>query len=257
MRVGVLVALVAAVAACVAAPLTPAAGDAQSAQERRAASAEVFGGLGTWVDIYDTALYRAPDATAARLAARGVETVWIETANDRSTVDVVEPSGLGRLVDALHTQGLRVVGWYLPGHDQQARDLRRARAMLRFVTQTGGRFDGVALDIESLREKNVTPPHGADARPPDPAARRGRRDAGRRDHVPAAGLRASPELVARLPVGADRRAGGRVRPDALHRRRLQGLRRDLRVRRALAEAAPRRRRAPDRRCTRRAGSPTG
>ncbi len=156
MRVGVLVALVAAVAACVAAPLTPAAGDAQSARERRALSAEVFGGLGTWVDIYDTALYRAPDATAARLAARGVETVWVETANDRSTVDVVEPSGLGRLVDALHTQGLRVVGWYLPGHDQQARDLRRARAMLRFVTQTGGRFDGVALDIESLREKNVT-----------------------------------------------------------------------------------------------------
>ena len=115
----------------------------------------MFGGLGTWIDIYDTALYRTPNATAARLAARGVQTAWIETANDRSTVDVVERAGLGRLVDALHTQGIEVVAWYLPGHDRQARDLRRARAMLSFVTQTGGRFDGVALDIESLREKNV------------------------------------------------------------------------------------------------------
>lgn len=132
-----------------------AAPERLTAQERRAASAEVFGGLGTWIDIYDTALYRTPNATAARLAARGVRTAWIETANDRSTVDVVEPSGLGRLVDALHTQGIEVVAWYLPGHDKPARDLRRARAMLSFVTQTGGRFDGVALDIESLREKNV------------------------------------------------------------------------------------------------------
>ena len=128
----------------------------QTAQERRAAAAQVFGGLGTWIDIYDTALYRSPNAVAQRLAARGVQTAWTETANDRSAVDVVEPAGLGRLVDALHTQGIEVVAWYLPGHDRQPRDLRRARAMLRFVTQTGGRFDGVALDIESLREKNVS-----------------------------------------------------------------------------------------------------
>ena len=152
-----LLALVAVVvtAACVTSTQSLGAPNRSAAQERRAASAEVFGGLGTWIDIYDTAVYRAPNATAARLAARGVQTAWIETANDRSTVDVVERAGLGRLVDALHTQGIEVVAWYLPGHDRQARDLRRARAMLSFVTQTGGRFDGVALDIESLREKNV------------------------------------------------------------------------------------------------------
>jgi hypothetical protein len=50
---------------------------------------------------------------------------------------------------------MRVVGWYLPGHDQHARDLRRARAMLSFRTPQGGAFDGFALDVESLRNKNV------------------------------------------------------------------------------------------------------
>jgi len=125
-----------------------------AAPERRA-GVEVFQGLGTWIDIYDTALYRTPDAVAGRLAARGVRTAWVETANDRSTVDVVDPVGLGRLVDSLHARGITVVAWYLPGHDRQARDLRRTRAMLSFRTPQGGAFDGVALDIESLREKNV------------------------------------------------------------------------------------------------------
>jgi hypothetical protein len=120
-----------------------------------AADPAVFGGLGTWIDIYDTALYRAPDALATRLATRGVDTVWIETANDRSAVDVVQPVGLGGVLDALHARGIRVVAWYLPGHVSQPLDVRRARAMLSFRSPLGAGFDGVALDIESLREKNV------------------------------------------------------------------------------------------------------
>ena len=79
-----------------------------AAPDRRA-GVEVFQGLATWIDIYDTALYRTPDAAAGRLAARGVRTAWVETANDRSTVDVVDPVGLGRLVDALHARGITVV----------------------------------------------------------------------------------------------------------------------------------------------------
>jgi hypothetical protein len=105
--------------------------------------------------VYDTALYNSPSAIAGRLAARGVRTAWIETANDRSKTDVVQPAGLARLVDALHAQGIAAVAWYLPGHDGTGRDLRRARAMLSFRTPGGGGFDGVALDIESLRTKNV------------------------------------------------------------------------------------------------------
>lgn len=115
----------------------------------------VFSGLATWVDVYDGAVYRAPEATAARIAARGVRTVFAETANDRSTTDVVQPAALGRFVDALHAQGVAVVAWYLPGFVQPALDLRRTRAMLAFRTPAGGAFDAVALDIESLRLKNV------------------------------------------------------------------------------------------------------
>ena len=121
----------------------------------RSAGVEVFQGLGTWVDIYDTALYRSPSTVASRLAARGVATVWIETANDRSKTDVVQPAGVARLVDALHAQGISAVAWYLPGHDRSRKDLRRARAMLSFRTPAGDGFDGVALDIESLRTRNV------------------------------------------------------------------------------------------------------
>jgi hypothetical protein len=117
--------------------------------------AEVFQGLGTWIDVYDTALYNSPSAVAGRLAARGVSTAWIETANDRSKTDVVQPAGLARLVDALHARGISAVAWYLPGHAAGGKDLRRTRAMLSFRTPAGDRFDGVALDIESLHTKNV------------------------------------------------------------------------------------------------------
>ena len=85
-----------------------------------------------------------------------MKTVWVETANDGAKVDVVDPVRLGRLVDALHARGVRVVAWYLPGHVKPALDLRRALAMLSFSTPTGGSFDGVALDIESTKLRNVS-----------------------------------------------------------------------------------------------------
>ena len=147
-----LVLLVAFVLAVSVAGLVSTQGAARPA---KTSDAGVFQGLGTWIDIYDTTLYKAPSAVAARLAARGVRTAWIETANDRSKTDVVQPAGLARLVDALHAQGIAAVAWYLPGHDAGGKDLRRARAMLSFRTPAGDGFDGVALDIESLRTKNV------------------------------------------------------------------------------------------------------
>jgi hypothetical protein len=115
----------------------------------------VFGGLGTWTDIYDGGVYATPEATAARMAARGVETVWAETANYRAGADVVQPAALGRLVDALHARGIRVVAWYLPGHVNHGRDIRRARAMLSFRTPTGQGFDGIALNVEGTALRNV------------------------------------------------------------------------------------------------------
>jgi hypothetical protein len=138
---------VSVVAACAA--------GASSAPAAEQADASVFGGLGTWVDIYDGVLFAAPELTAARIAARDVETVWVETSNDRASADVVRPGPLGRLVDALHARGIRVVAWYLPGHVSPAVDVRRALAMLSFRTPGGQSFDGVSLDIESTRLRNA------------------------------------------------------------------------------------------------------
>jgi hypothetical protein len=126
-----------------------------SAHAAGSADAGVFAGLGTWVDIYDAPAYRSPETTATRIAARGVRTVYVETANDRSTVDVVNPEPLGRFVDALQARGIRVVAWYLPGFLKPSLDVRRTRAMLSFRTPNGAMFDGVALDVESLRLKSA------------------------------------------------------------------------------------------------------
>ena len=140
-------ALAAALVALVLAPL--------GAQASPSADPDVFAGLGTWIDIYDAPAYRSPAATASKIAVRGIRTVYVETANDRSVVDVVNPVALGRFVDELHARGIKAVAWYLPGFVQPAVDLRRTLAMLSFRTPMGGSFDGVALDIESLRLKRA------------------------------------------------------------------------------------------------------
>ncbi len=131
------------------------AAGARAAPATGQADASVFGGLGTWVDIYDGGVYAAPERTAQRIAARGVRTVWVETANYGASADVVNAANVGRLVDALHARGVRVVAWYLPGHVKPALDIRRSLAMLTFRTVTGQAFDGVALDIESTELRNA------------------------------------------------------------------------------------------------------
>jgi hypothetical protein len=128
---------------------------AASAPAAGVGDAAVFGGLGTWTDIYDGRVYAAPEATAARIAARGVRTVWVETANYRASADVVQPSRLSRFVEALHANGVRVVAWYLPGHVNHGLDIRRARAMLSFRTPNSEGFDGIALNIEGTKLRNV------------------------------------------------------------------------------------------------------
>ena len=93
------------------------------AQASPRADPGVFAGLGTWIDIYDAPAYRSPGPTAAKIAARGVRTVYVETANDRSTVDVVNPKALGLFVDAFKARGISVVAWYLPGFVKPALDV--------------------------------------------------------------------------------------------------------------------------------------
>ena len=120
---------------------------------RAAPSVSAYRGLGTWVSIFGTEAYTSPDSVAAAIAARGVKTVYMQTGNYSQADDVVSPFQLGIFVDALHTRGVRVVAWYLPGFRTPAVDLRRALAAIRFETPGGGRFDGFALDIESSAVK--------------------------------------------------------------------------------------------------------
>jgi hypothetical protein len=115
-----------------------------------------YEGLGTWLDIYDHAEWRSPDAAVQAMAADGVKTLFLETGNSSQAVDVVRPRQLGRLVDAAHDAGLRVVAWYLPTLLYPPRDLRRVLAAVRFTTPTGGRFDSFALDIEASTVRTVS-----------------------------------------------------------------------------------------------------
>ncbi len=178
--------------AVLAVSVAVACGGASSAPAAKSADSSVFGGLGTWVDIYDGGVYAAPEATAARIAARGVGTVWVETANYRASTDVVKPAELGRFVEALHARGVKVVAWYLPGHVDPARDTRRSIAMLTFRTPGGQAFDGVSLNIEGTALRDVA----LRSRRAVALARRVRREAG---STPLAVIPFNPRGLERRP----------------------------------------------------------
>jgi hypothetical protein len=92
----------------------------------------------------------------AKMKARGVRTLFLETGNYRQTVDVVRPSGQARFIDAAHARGIKVVAWYLPSFAAPKKDLRRSLAAINFRTPSGGQFDSFALDIEASVVKNVS-----------------------------------------------------------------------------------------------------
>jgi len=121
----------------------PAAG--ASASRQRSA----YAGLGTWLDIYATASWAHPKQEVAAMARDGVQTLYLQTGNYEQRADLVRRRALGRYVDAAHSAGLRVVGWYLPAFTNPVQDTRRALAAIRFRSARGERFDAFALDIEA------------------------------------------------------------------------------------------------------------
>jgi hypothetical protein len=118
-------------------------------------SLAAYRGLGTWVDIYDPTAWTHPVTAVAKMKARGIRTLYLETGNYRQKVDIVRPSIAARFIDAAHARGLKVVAWYLPSFAAPKKDLRRSLAAIRFTTPSGGQFDSFALDIESSIVKNV------------------------------------------------------------------------------------------------------
>ena len=116
------------------------------------ARAAVFSGTGVWIDIWD-ALEKNPASVVATAQQQGVSVIYVETANAKSKVDVVNPVPLKQLVVLAHAAGIRVVPWYLPGFLKPKVDQRRFAAALAI----GGTeaVDGIAVDIEATYVKNA------------------------------------------------------------------------------------------------------
>ena len=119
-----------------------------------AADLRPYRGLATWVDIYDTDVWKDPEGAVDDIAARGVRTVYLETSNHSQRVAILRPKLVGRFVEAAHTYGLAVVAWYLPGFLEPARDVRRSLAAIDFRTPSGQSFNRFALDIEASAVKS-------------------------------------------------------------------------------------------------------
>lgn len=109
----------------------------------------LYGGLGTWIDMYDEEVWDDPEATILGIASRGVRTVYIETSNWHKRSDIYKPQKLGRFIEAAHAAGIYVVAWYVPGFRNLDKDERRIAAALNFTSLNGQTFDSFALDIEA------------------------------------------------------------------------------------------------------------
>src|SRR4029450_5857672 len=74
-------------------------------------SLNAYRGLATWVDMYDRALWRGPEAIVAGMRAHGVRPRFRGTGNWRIDRKVYKPAVVARYVDAAHREGMKVVAW--------------------------------------------------------------------------------------------------------------------------------------------------
>jgi hypothetical protein len=108
-----------------------------------------YAGLGTWADVYDwSRSYTGGNpsvgpADVDRMAALGVQTLYIQASKFDSASDVVDPDLLRPIIQRAHQHAIRVVVWYLPTLTDVDADLRRLLAI------SGLGVEGLAVDIES------------------------------------------------------------------------------------------------------------
>ncbi|MGH2727958.1 MAG: hypothetical protein ACRDKS_13380, partial [Actinomycetota bacterium] len=132
---------------------TPSPKPSVAAQPKpKGPSLAAFKRLGSWIDLYD---YEAiePEAASADMAAKGVKTLYLQTARWNKPApddkNVFQDEALvERWVHAAHTNGMRIVGWYLPAYDNMGRDVSRTAVIATYRTSTGQRFDALAIDVE-------------------------------------------------------------------------------------------------------------
>ena len=139
----------AATVAVAAVPISAPVATTQSVVPPTGPSLEAYRGLGSWVDIYDTKAWKNPSAAVADMAGHGVRTLYIETANSRSSFALKNPPVLATFIREAHARGMLVVAWYLPDMTHTSIDYARIVQAVGFQTSDGQKFDSFALDIES------------------------------------------------------------------------------------------------------------
>src|SRR5206468_11297449 len=72
-----------------------------------------YRGLGTWVDIYDAALWNDPPAAVQTMQADGFRTIYLQSSNS-SHADIVFPLRMAEFFDAARGAGVRVEASYRP-----------------------------------------------------------------------------------------------------------------------------------------------
>lgn len=112
-----------------------------------------YRGLGAWVDQFDfgRGWSQPPALVVDELARRGVKTLYLQTGKWNSPDDFIDPTVAQTYLQLAHAQGIKVVGWYLPGFVDVPTDVARSMAVLNFRSATGDSFDGFAPDIEERR----------------------------------------------------------------------------------------------------------
>ena len=120
-----------------------------------AAPVTSYRGLGTWVDMYDSAAWNDPAAAVGDMASHGVRTLYIETANyhNPTSASLFKPSALSAFIKECRARGLKIVAWYLPSFKDLDKDYKRSMAAIDFRIADGQKFDSFALDIEDSTVK--------------------------------------------------------------------------------------------------------
>ena len=188
-----------------------------------------FGGLGTWMDIYDCWVYRAPEATAARIAARRRHD-GLDRDGERPRVrDVVKAPQLGRCrrgVALVRRQRRRVVP---PGVTPIPRATRGApwQCSAPHSERAGVRRD--QPEHRGTRSRNAA----LRSRRAVSLARRVRQEAGETPSRSSRSTRVGSNVVrarGRASRGPSSPSSRRLRADGVYGRRVHGVRCDVRVR---------------------------
>jgi hypothetical protein len=144
-------------AALAAALLFLAAAPAATADSRAALLAEVYNGLGSWIDIFDDAAWRNPEAAVRSMDSNGATILFLQSGSSRPGPAVFRRARTGRFLRAAHERGITVIAWYLAPYVDRDYETRRAIGAIEFETSDGERFDGFALDIETAADSPAAP----------------------------------------------------------------------------------------------------